>query len=158
MHSVYVFLYICHQYYIALACFQKHDFDRPYAFNYVCPSNEGRHIVLVWFFLPLLLLLSEACADHNFFLSFRIGQLYLVCGCMTIRQCVAYRNDLRGTLTFDLKVKSLFFKYYFLVRAITFLSFEISQWYLVCGCITIRRCVMYRNDLHGTLTFDLKVK
>jgi DnaJ-domain-containing protein 1 len=24
---------------------------------------------------------------------------------MTIRWCVAYRNDLRGTLTFDLKVK-----------------------------------------------------
>ena len=32
---------------------------------YVSPSNEGRHIVLVWFFL--LLLLSEACPDHNFF-------------------------------------------------------------------------------------------
>jgi hypothetical protein len=37
--------------------------------NYVSPSNEGRHIVLVWFFLPLplLLLLIEACPDHNFF-------------------------------------------------------------------------------------------
>jgi len=43
--------------------------------NYVSPSNEGRHIVLVWFFLlPLLLLLlllplllSEACPDHNLF-------------------------------------------------------------------------------------------
>ena len=34
--------------------------------NYVSPSNEGRHIVLVWFFL-LPLLLSEACPDHNFF-------------------------------------------------------------------------------------------
>ena len=33
------------------------------------------------------------------FLSFQIGQLYLVCGCMTIRRCVTYRNDLRGTLT-----------------------------------------------------------
>ena len=70
---------------------------------YVSPSNEGRHIVLVWFFLPLLLplfllLLSEACPDHNFFVS-DIGQLYLVCGCMTIRRCVAYRNDLCGTLT-----------------------------------------------------------
>ena len=35
--------------------------------NYVSPSNEGRRIVLVWFFLPLPLLLSEACPDHNFF-------------------------------------------------------------------------------------------
>jgi hypothetical protein len=34
---------------------------------YVSPSNEGRPIVLVWLFLPLLLLLSEACPDHNFF-------------------------------------------------------------------------------------------
>jgi hypothetical protein len=37
---------------------------------YVSPSNEGRHIVLVWFLLPLLplllllLLLSEACPDQ----------------------------------------------------------------------------------------------
>ena len=47
--------------------------------NYASPSNEGRHIVLVWFFLPLLLLplllfplllllLSEACPDHCFFI------------------------------------------------------------------------------------------
>ena len=35
--------------------------------NYVSPSNEGRHIVLVWFLLLLPLLLSEACPDHNFF-------------------------------------------------------------------------------------------
>ena len=45
-----------------------------------------------------------------------------------------------------------------LVRTITFLSFQIGQLYLVCGCMTIRRCVAYRNDLCGTLTFDLKVK
>ena len=67
-----------------------------YLCYYVSPSNEGRHIVLVWFFLPLplpqlLLLLSEATI---IFLSFQMGQLYLVCGCMTIRWCVAYRNDL----------------------------------------------------------------
>ena len=74
-----------------------------YLCYYVSPSNEGRHIVLVWFFLPLLLLLlSEATIT---FLSFQIGQLYLVCGCMTIKRCVAYHNDLRETLTFYLKVK-----------------------------------------------------
>ena len=39
----------------------------------LCLPNEERHIVLVWFFLPLLLLplllllLSEACPDHNCF-------------------------------------------------------------------------------------------
>ena len=36
-------------------------------FNYVSPSNEGRYILFKSdFFLPLLLL-SEACPDHNFF-------------------------------------------------------------------------------------------
>jgi hypothetical protein len=42
-----------------------------------------------------------------------------------------------------------FFRFLFsakLVRTITFLSFEIGQWYLVCGCMTIRRCVMYCNE------------
>jgi hypothetical protein len=38
-----------------------------------------------------------------------------------------------------------------LVRTITFLFFQIGQLYLVCGCMTIRRCVVYRNDLLGTL-------
>jgi hypothetical protein len=44
---------------------------------YVSPSYEGRHIVLVWFFLPLLLLLSEAFLDHNLLahLAFRPGEL-----------------------------------------------------------------------------------
>ena len=54
--------------------------DGVFCVNYVSPSNEGRHIVLVWFFLPLplpllplpllpllLVLLSKACPDHNFF-------------------------------------------------------------------------------------------
>ena len=45
-----------------------------------------------------------------------------------------------------------------LIRTITFLSFQIGQLYLVCGCMTIRVCVAYHNDLCGTLTFDLKVK
>ena len=29
-----------------------------------------------------------------------------------------------------------------IVRAITFLSFQIGQWYLICGCMNIRRIVM----------------
>ena len=59
---------------------------------YVSPLNEGRHIVLVWFFL-LPLLLSKACPDHNFFV-FPDRSMILVCGCMTIRRCVVYHNDL----------------------------------------------------------------
>jgi len=55
-----------------------------------------------------------------------------------------------------------FFRFCFfsakLVRTISFFSFQIGQWYLICGCMTIRRCVAYRNDLRGTFTFDLKVK
>jgi hypothetical protein len=31
-------------------------------------------------------------------------------------------------------------------RAITFLSLQIGQWYLVCRCIIMRRCVMYQHD------------
>jgi hypothetical protein len=171
-------------------------------------------------------------------LSFEIGQWYLICGCMSIRRFVVYRNDLRGTMTFDLKVKvpsrSLWYKthmhphtkYHWPISketiiwpwgqrsrshedhyvtwhttlwlcthipniidlprktkmlwpgqentiqktiiwpwgqsptkvTITFLSFEIGQWYFVCGCMTIRWCVAYCNDLRGTLTFDLQVK
>jgi hypothetical protein len=140
------------------------------------------------------------------FLSFEIGQWYLVCGCMTIRRCVAYRNDLRGTLTsrsnncflnsiiqlimlsfLYLKQFSLYFnihsstnkyrencfRYLKLMSPLNvaicttisytlwvgeacpdhnFWSFQIGQWYLVCGCMTIRRCVVYRNDPRGTLT------
>jgi hypothetical protein len=74
------------------------------------------------------------------FLSFEIGQWYLVCGCMTIRRSAMYRNDLRGTLTS--RSNNCF----------------LNSIYLVCGCMTISRCVTYRNDLRGTLTFDLKVK
>jgi hypothetical protein len=61
---------------------------------------------------------------------------------MTIRQCVKYRNDLRGTLTFDIKVKQLFFKYYLF-----------GIW-----VHDRKACVAYDNDFRGTLTFDLKVK
>jgi WD40 repeat protein len=68
----------------------------------VSPSNEGRHIVLVYFFFCFF---SAKLVWTIAFLSFQIGQLYLVCGCMTIGRCVAYRNDLCGTLTFDLKDK-----------------------------------------------------
>jgi hypothetical protein len=32
-----------------------------------------------------------------------------------------------------------------------------KDWIYSCWCMTIRRCVAYCNDLHGTLTFDLKV-
>jgi hypothetical protein len=103
---------------------------------YVSPSNEGRHIVLVWFFLLplpllhllLLLLLSEACERNNYltlrskvkvqrrslrYATYRLMIMYPHTKCHwpisknknVIRRCVAYRNDLRWTWTFDLKVK-----------------------------------------------------
>jgi hypothetical protein len=41
----------------------------------------------------------------------RLKQYVSLCSrCMTIRRCAASRNDLRGALAFDLKVKQLFFK------------------------------------------------
>ena len=78
--------------------------------NYVSPSNEGKHIVLVWFFFHFFCFFSAKLVRTITFLSFQIGQWYLVCECMTIRWCVAYRNDLHVTLTFDLRVKWLFFR------------------------------------------------
>ena len=50
------------------SCTCKHVFVVTFGY-YVSPSNEGIHIVLVWFVLlpPLSLLLSEASLDHNFF-------------------------------------------------------------------------------------------
>jgi RsiW-degrading membrane proteinase PrsW (M82 family) len=50
-------------------------------YYYVSPSNEGRHIVLVWFFLlpSLPLLLSEACPDHNFFVFPDMSMIYGTC-------------------------------------------------------------------------------
>ena len=44
------------------------------------------------------------------------------------------------------------------VRAITSLFFEVGIPYLAYGCITMRRCVMYIDDLCMTLTFDLEIK
>jgi hypothetical protein len=112
--------------------------------------------------------------------SFQIGQWCMVCGCMTIRQCVAYHNDLHGTLIlkplFDLQVKGQGHTQVIAVRdtppyghaptyqiSFTYLERQ-TLWprqentILVCGYMTIRWCVAYRNDLRGTLTFDLKVK
>jgi hypothetical protein len=41
---------------------------------------------------------TQTSRSNNCFLN-SIIQLIMVCGCMTIRRCVAYRNDLCGTLT-----------------------------------------------------------
>jgi hypothetical protein len=57
--------------------------------------------------------------------------------------CVVYRDDLRVTLNFYLKVKKFFFKKYFLVRAITFLFFEIGQWYLE-GWVDSKTSISYK--------------
>jgi hypothetical protein len=38
-------------------------------FVIMSPLRTEGDMVLVWFFLPLLLLLSEACPDHNFFVA-----------------------------------------------------------------------------------------
>ena len=68
------------------------------SFNYVSPSNEGRHLVLVWFFLPLPLLLSEACPDHNFFV-FPDRSMIFSMWVHDHKAVCRYRNDLRETLT-----------------------------------------------------------
>ena len=105
--------------------------------------TKGDIIVLVWFFFRFCFFyfFSAKLVRTITFLSFEIGQWYLVRGCMIIRRCVAYHNELCWTLTFDLKSNNCFLN-------------SIIQ---VCGCMTIRRCVTYCNDLRETLTVDLKV-
>jgi hypothetical protein len=112
-------------------------------FNYVTPSNEGRNIVLVWFFLllPLLLLLSEACPDHNLFV---FPDRSIIFGMWVHDHKAVCRTVMTFVGPWPLTSRS---NNYFL-----------NSIYLVCGCMIIRRCVAYRNDLRGTLTFDLKVK
>ena len=66
------------------------NFDGLYCFNLIFSSASSQQSLL---------------ARTITFLSFQIGQLCLVYGCMTIRRCVAYHSDLYETLTFDLKVK-----------------------------------------------------
>jgi hypothetical protein len=52
-------------------------------FYYVSPSNEGRHCFSLIFFFCFF---SAKLVRTITFLSFQIGQLYLLCGCMTIRR------------------------------------------------------------------------
>ena len=90
--------------------------------------------------------------------------VHLIVYCFSLFLCRPNNLSL-VCLYLSLYISFLLFGHFFvnhfyakLVRPITFLSFVIGQWYFVCGCMTIRRCVAYRNDLRGTLTFDLKVK
>jgi hypothetical protein len=61
------------------------------SYYYVSPSNEVRHIVLVWFFLPLslllLLLLSETCLERQNVMA-RTRKYYLKNNYLTLRSKV----------------------------------------------------------------------
>ena len=89
---------VVHEYCWTIVKSSPRYFQKLLYINYVSPSNEGRHIVLVWFFFSCFFFcfFSAKLVWTITFLSFQIGQLYLVCGCMTIRRCVTYHNDLRG--------------------------------------------------------------
>ena len=78
----------------------------------------------------------------------------LLCSCFPQVACMmAYVLFMLLCLHFERRETycfSLIFFCFFsakLVRTITFLSFQIGQLYLVCGCMTIRWCVAYRIDL-----------
>jgi hypothetical protein len=63
--------------------------------------------------------------------------MVMIFGMWVHKRCVAYQND----LCLDLDLWPL---------GQVIVSFEIGQWYLVCGCMTIRWCVAYHNNLYWT--------
>jgi hypothetical protein len=83
---------------------------------------------------------------------------YLKINYLTLRSKVKVIWRSLRYATHCLMVSDFFFRFRFfsaqLVWTIIFLSFEIGQWYLVCGCMTIRQCVAYHNNQ----LFDLEVK
>ena len=81
------------------------------------------------------------------FLWFDIGLPYFAHGCITMRRCVTYIHDPDTTLNFDLKVKFIGFLTCFHVPPITFFWIDNVLPYFAHGCITIRQCVAYIDDL-----------
>jgi hypothetical protein len=79
-----------------------------------------------------------------------LDSIYLVCGCMTIRRCIAYRNALRGPWPLTEKQKC----YYGLDKKILF---KIQLFDLEVKGQGLTKVIMV-NDLRETLTFDPKVK
>ena len=117
-------------------------------------QNDGYHydihIILTF---DLEVIIGKSC-------QLKIGQLSLLYVCITTRVDGVSRTMSWHSFEIDLdiwpsEVKNLAK----LVLTTTFLSFNIIQWYLLYGCITIRRCVMYHHDIiYLTLIFDPKVK
>jgi hypothetical protein len=91
------------------------------------------------------------------FLSFEIGQWYFIFGYMTRP---GQENTIKKTIIWPWDQRSRSHKGHYGMRHTALWSciYELSVHELVRICMTIRRYVMYRNDLCGTLTFDLKVK
>jgi hypothetical protein len=124
----------------------------------------GWFVVFNDFFFRFFCFFSAKLVRTITFLSFQIGQLYLVCGCMTIRQCVAYygmrthrlmvmhpHTKYHWPISKDKNFMARTRKYYLKNNYLTLrskvkvprrsLQYATGQWYLVCGCMTIRRCV-----------------
>jgi hypothetical protein len=110
-----------------------------YLCYYVSPSNEGRHIVLVWFFSSASASAASASSQRSHHTCFVFPDRSIIFG-MWVHDHKAVCRVLYWPL--NSRSNNCF----------------LNSIYLVCGCMTIRRCVAYRNDLRGTLTFDLKVK
>ena len=91
-------------------------------------------------------------------LCFDIGITYLADGSITLKGCVTHIHDPDTTMTFDLKLKLIWFMTCLCVQASAFLSFDIVILCFARECITMVRCVVYIHELFITMAFDLNIK
>ena len=71
---------------------------------------------------------------------------------MTIRRCVAYRNDLHGAFTFDLKVKYLFLNSIFLPGPYHFCLVVVVQMAALRGDISLSLFLFVHSGVEYVLT------
>ena len=88
----------------------KETIRQIFKYYYVSPSNEGRHCFSLIYFFFRFRFFSAKLVRTITFLSFQIGQLYLVCGCMTIRRSgvtLGFANVAFGDFCFYLAPKTV---------------------------------------------------
>ena len=96
--------------------------------SYYTPANEssGGYIGITLSALCLSVC-ADSCLATNVFFDWHWHTIYMVHGCITMRQNVAHIHDPDTTLTFDIKVKYRVLTC-FLVRPLTTFWFDTGTW------------------------------